>query len=262
MTVVCLWTGFCIISREFLSIWWSVSRNIFIFLRVVSFFEIFIYFIMSPLNIGNHSSSLLFLNRSKIAFIFFGYLYSCSMNILLIIVAVVLLIGVFWLTVFAIVLVLGPMITGFKKAPYVPSFDLHLRIMKQQLKLKKGAKIVDLGCGDGKALRFFSKEFGLKGTGYDLNPFVIRYGKMLNYLLWYKNIRLIRSDLGKAQLWRYDYVYLYLWPEQLEILEQRLFAHVHKDTVIISNSFIFKHHTPFQILVDTTGKEIIRLYRT
>ncbi|HCY20392.1 TPA: hypothetical protein DIC40_00675 [Patescibacteria group bacterium] len=34
--------------------------------------------------------------------------------------------------------------------------------MKENLHLEKGKKLVDLGCGDGKALRFFVKTFGIQ----------------------------------------------------------------------------------------------------
>jgi SAM-dependent methyltransferase len=164
-------------------------------------------------------------------------------------------------TVFAWMLALGPLITGFKKAPYVPSFNSHLIVMKQHLKLKKGAKIVDLGCGDGKALRFFSKEFRLKGTGYDLNPFVIFYGKLSNFLLWYKDIILIRANFKKASLQHYPYVYMYLFPNQLAAIEDWVFDQVSKDAIIISNSFTFVKHQPYDIITDELGKKVIYLYR-
>jgi len=156
---------------------------------------------------------------------------------------------------------LWPIITGFKKAPYVPSFDYHLKTMKQHLTLKKWSNIVDLGCGDGKALRFFYEEFGLKGTWYDLNPFVIWYGKIFNRLFWFRGIKLIKANLKKAQLSRYDYVYIYLWPEQLVALENWIFSHISQDAIIISNSFTFVKHTPFDIIYDEQKKKVIYLYR-
>jgi 16S rRNA G1207 methylase RsmC len=59
-----------------------------------------------------------------------------------------------------------------KKAPYVGSFARHLKIMKEQLTLKKGATLLDLGCGDGKAMRFFRKYFELgQIDGYEVNYF-------------------------------------------------------------------------------------------
>ncbi len=182
------------------------------------------------------------------------------MMILKITLLIVLLLAVLWLTIFAVILVLGPMVTGFKKAPYVPSFDSQLKIMKKYLILEKWAKIVDLWCGDGKALRFFSKEFGLIGTWYDLNPFVIWYGKMINRLSRYA-IKLIRANFKQAQLKRYDYVYLYLWPQQLISMEDRVFEHIGKDAIVISNSFTFVKHIPFDIISDEHNKKIIYLYR-
>lgn len=177
------------------------------------------------------------------------------------IVLIVVLLVTFGLMIFSIILLLGPMITWFQKAPFVPSFDYHLRLMKQHLKLRKGARLVDLGCGDGKALRFFSKEFGLLGEGYEINPFVSRYAKLLNRLRWTGDISIIRSNFQKAQLDKYDYIYVYLFPKQLIMIEDRIFDHMGKDTIIISNSFKFVQHTPYQTICDKKGREVIRLYR-
>lgn len=87
------------------------------------------------------------------------------------------------------------------------------------------------------------------------------YGRFLNFLLKNKEIRLIKSDFKKADLARYDYVFLYLFPEQLHDIEKWVFAHVRKDTIIISNSFVFVKHTPFEVITDNRGKKIIYLYR-
>ncbi len=178
---------------------------------------------------------------------------------------IVLLIFVFlmilWFIIFAIILILWPMVTGFKKAPYVPSFDYHLRIMKKHLILKKWSTIVDLGCGDGKALRFFDKEFWLLGTWYDLNPFVIWYGIFSNRLFWYTNITLIRSNFKKAQLSYYDYIYIYLWPSQLVAIENWMFETLWTHSIIISNSFTFLRHTPFKVIHDAHNKKVIYLYK-
>jgi SAM-dependent methyltransferase len=181
--------------------------------------------------------------------------------IIKIILLIIFLIMVLSFTIFSVTLFLWPIITWFKRAPYVPSFDSHLRIMKQHLRLKKWSTIVDLGCGDGKALRFFAKEFGLKGNWYDLNPFVIWYGKFSNRLLWYKDISLIRSNFKKAQLKNYAYIYLYLWPEQLIFMEDRIFDGLWDHTIIISNSFVFVKHTPFEVIHDAHNKKVIYLYK-
>jgi hypothetical protein len=136
-----------------------------------------------------------------------------------------------------------------------------LKIMKKHLELKPWVTIVDLWCGDGKALRFFSKEFGLIGTWYDINPFVLWYGRFSNRFLWFRDITFIRSNFKKAQLERYEYIYMYLFPNQMISIENRVFDNVWKDTIIISNSFVFVNHEPFEIINNERNKKLIYLYR-
>lgn len=72
---------------------------------------------------------------------------------------------------------------------------------------------------------------------------------------------LIRTNLKKAQLQHYDYVYIYLWPEQLITIEDWMFEYISKNCIIISNSFTFVKHLPFDVIHDERGKKVIYLYR-
>ncbi|MEI7563714.1 MAG: hypothetical protein WCJ39_09085 [bacterium] len=45
------------------------------------------------------------------------------------------------------------------EAIYLPSFTKHLSLIRSQLPLSPGKKLLDLGCGDGKALRFFARHY-------------------------------------------------------------------------------------------------------
>lgn len=160
-----------------------------------------------------------------------------------------------------VILLLWPMVSDMKKAPYVPSFNSHLKLMAQHLKLTKWKKILDLWCWDGKALRFFVQTFWLKGEWYDINPFAIRYGKIINYLKWIKWIKFTKSKFEAADLSKYDYIYTYLFPNQMAQIEDRIFLNIKKETIIISNSFQFKKHKPYQTIKNTKGKDTIFLYR-
>jgi len=141
------------------------------------------------------------------------------------------------------------------KVPYVWSFSRQLDIMKD-LNLKKWKKIIDLWCGDGKALRFFEKEFWLNGTWYDINSFAILYWKILNKIKK-SNVKLYKKDFTKINnLKDFDYIYIYLFPEFMEKIEDWIFENKWKNTIIISNSFKFKKHKAFKIL-----KEKIYLYK-
>lgn len=146
------------------------------------------------------------------------------------------------------------------QAVYLGSFGVDLALMDRHLRLDCGKRLVDLGCGDGKALRFFVRRYGIKWVGYDFNHFAIRYGKLLNKLKWYA-ITIICSDFLQADLSKTDYVYLYLFPGQMANIEDWVFDQIGEHTIVISNTFQFKKHIPFETIKDRKGKERIRLYR-
>ena len=148
-----------------------------------------------------------------------------------------------------------------EKAVYLWSFDRDLRLMQTGLPLVRGSRMLDLGCGDGKALRFFHRWYGLHGVGYDINSFAIQYGKVINRLKNIRTISLHKGDLTHADLRSADYIYLYLFPQQMADLEEWIFDTICEDTIIISNTFPFKKHHPFSVVYDHKGKERIRLYR-
>lgn len=149
-----------------------------------------------------------------------------------------------------------------KAAPYVGTFGKEIRLMKENLRLEKWKKLADLGCGDGKALRFFVKHFKVQWTWYDINIFALLLGRIVNYFLGYdKQIQLITSDFMKIDLSTFDYVYVYLLPKQLAFIENWLWKNIGKDAIIISNSFQFKNHVPFEVIKDKKGKWCIFLYR-
>lgn len=146
-----------------------------------------------------------------------------------------------------------------KRAPFVPSFDKDLKLMKQ-LNLVRWKKIVDLGCGNAKALRFFDSKFWLVGEGYDINFFAIMFAKIFNRIGWYK-IKVFWKNLYRADLKKYDYIYVFLFPWQLANMEDWIRENMKKNCVIISNSFYFKKHKPFETIKNKRGYGVIYLYK-
>ncbi|EKD25409.1 MAG: methyltransferase type 12 [uncultured bacterium (gcode 4)] len=148
-----------------------------------------------------------------------------------------------------------------KSAMYVPSFDRHIRLMKTHLKLVRWKKLVDLWCGDGKAMRFFADTFGLQCDGYELKKFPYLYGKLINRILSYNKLHLYKKNFSQADLGRYDYIYVYLLPNQMAEIESWIFKHMHSHAIIISNSFQFAVHKPYEVIKDKHGKPSIFLYK-
>lgn len=148
-----------------------------------------------------------------------------------------------------------------KKAPYIPSFDRQLELMKQ-LKIKTNSKMVDLGCGDGKTLRFFSKIHDIKlWEWFDINPYAILKWKIINKYQRIKNVNLYKKNLFDADLKKYDYIYVYLRETQLETIEDRIRKEKNKNTIIISNTFQFKNHKPFEVYKNNKWIDTIFLYK-
>ncbi|MDD2565383.1 MAG: class I SAM-dependent methyltransferase [Candidatus Gracilibacteria bacterium] len=147
--------------------------------------------------------------------------------------------------------------------PYVPSYNEDLARMKEKLSLDlTGKTMIDLGCGDGKALRFFVKNFGIKsGVGYDFNLWAILYGKILNKFLKTNSIELHKGNFLKVDISKYDYIYVYLLSEYLEKIEDFVFSNMRDDAIVISNTFKFKNHTPYEVTKSDKGRDRILLYK-
>ena len=149
-----------------------------------------------------------------------------------------------------------------KKAPYVGSFARHLKIMKKKLKLKKGATLLDLGCGDGKAMRFFRKNFDLgQIDGYEINIFAIVRSRIIHLFLKPKKLKIYKKNFIHAEIPKYDYIYVYLLPDQLASIEWWLFDCIKKDAIVITNSFQFPKKKPFKVYNNPKGKKSIFLYK-
>lgn len=176
-------------------------------------------------------------------------------EIILLIIAFFVIILVIWYNIYFLISCFSPM----KRAPTVSSFDKDLKLMKN-LKLGKWKKILDLGCSNWKALRFFESEFDFIGEWYDINFFAVMWWRLLNKIKWSK-VKLFWANFFKADLKRYDYVYVYLLPVQMWYIEDRLFESISKKTIIISNTFEFKKNQPFEIIKTDKWKSRIYIYR-
>jgi ubiquinone/menaquinone biosynthesis C-methylase UbiE len=132
------------------------------------------------------------------------------------------------------------------KSPYVGSFQRQLELMKQ-LDLEKWKTIVDLGCWDGKVLRFFEKEFWLKWIWYDLNSFAIIWWRLLNKIKK-SDIKLFKWDFTKQDISKFDYIFMYLMPSVMKELEGRVFENKWENSIVIVNTFPFPNKKPFKVI--------------
>lgn len=100
----------------------------------------------------------------------------------------------------------------------------------------------------------------MKTTWYEVDPSNFCISKTLNFfkkfnakILW-KNIK--RSDLTKT-----DFIYIYLFPEIIEKLEDHIFSTPKKWTIVFSNGFKIKNKKPVDIIKDENWKEEVYVYK-
>ena len=70
-----------------------------------------------------------------------------------------------------------------------------------------------------------------------------------------------RKDFFKVDIKKYDYIYIYLLPAQLAVMEDRIREKKKEDAVIISNSFNFQKHKPFKVYKNEKWVGTIFLYK-
>ncbi|MDQ7009013.1 MAG: class I SAM-dependent methyltransferase [Candidatus Gracilibacteria bacterium] len=145
--------------------------------------------------------------------------------------------------------------------PQVSTFKSDFLILEKGLEKYnlKGKKIVDLGSGIGKAIRFFEKKFKMESTGYEIDFSNTLIAKILNKIFSY-NSKVIKGNYFKADLKKYDFIYVYLFPELMEKVEEKIWKDAKKGTIVFVNAFNFKNKEEIDIFYKN-GKKKIYVYK-
>lgn len=145
-------------------------------------------------------------------------------------------------------------ITG---APFVPTTNNAVKSIIKQINLKSGQTVADLGSGNGKILVAAAK-VGAYADGYEINPFLVLYSLIIAVITKTKSkINVYWKNFWKADLKKYDVIFVYLLPWKMEKLEQKIIKESKPNALIVSNSFVFPHLK----LVDKDEKNHIYYFR-
>lgn len=102
------------------------------------------------------------------------------------------------------------LITMFTEVPFKPSNKAFKKAL-EYLEIEKGDKVIDIGCGDGRILRYAARQYPeAEFVGIDRNFFLIFYAKFLNLFSKRKNLSFERADAHKYEISKFDKIYLYL----------------------------------------------------
>lgn len=122
--------------------------------------------------------------------------------------------------------------------PFVPSRRKNIKLAFEKYGVNEQSNFVDLGSGDGR-VAFLASRMGAKSTGIEINPFLVTWCRTLN--LFKKNkVKFILGSYWNVDLSQFNTLFVYLYPEVVEQLEEKVFSQMPKGSLVISNTFEFK----------------------
>jgi hypothetical protein len=131
-------------------------------------------------------------------------------------------------------------------AVYVSTSRVRISAFIEAVPMTAADLMVDLGCGDGRALRMARKRYGVRAVGYELN--LMAYVKARLLCLGRQGIEVRRSSFWEADLSRADVIFCYLFPDVMKDLSVKLKTGLKPGAVIVSCNFPLPEYQPEEIL--------------
>jgi len=125
-----------------------------------------------------------------------------------------------------------------RRVVYLPSKYEFVKYLTKILEPPSGAKMLDLGCGDGRILEAFARVYDdVKVYGIDINRELVRKArKNLSKYGFETNIK-VKDMYGEA-LEKYDIVYAYLTKDSLSHLRSKIVK------LLVSGGMFVTHDYP------------------
>ncbi|MFH1375389.1 MAG: 50S ribosomal protein L11 methyltransferase [Patescibacteria group bacterium] len=151
-------------------------------------------------------------------------------------------------------------VAGFFRSPFVPANRKTVEKMLAAAKLRKGERVIDLGCGDGRIIFLAEQRYGVTAEGYEVSTFVWLLAQ-LNRLLKHSQAKIYRKNFFKADLAQADIVFCYLLPEVMRKLAPKLKQELKQGARIVSASFSLPDWEAVQVYEKEGGSEKVFVYR-
>jgi len=124
--------------------------------------------------------------------------------------------------------------------PFGPTAFALVHAMLRVANIGPRDYLIDLGSGDGRINIIAAREFGVSGTGFELDPALVMQSRAWARLAGVADkAQFVEDDLFRADLSRATVVAIYLGPEVTPRVRPKLLAELRPGTRIVSHNFAF-----------------------
>ena len=132
----------------------------------------------------------------------------------------------------------------FSDAPFVPSSRRKRRAMLELANTQAGETVIDAGSGDG-SLLIASARRGARAIGIESNPLLVLYSRIrASWSAERHSVTIIRGNLFSHPFHSADVLFLYLFPQTIEKLKEKLEKELKSSCRVVSNTFPISGWTP------------------
>jgi len=122
--------------------------------------------------------------------------------------------------------------------PYVPSPQSVVSDMLTLAKVGPSDFVIDLGSGDGRIVRTAAKYFGARGFGVDINEKLVREANDSAKREGIADrVKFVTQDLFKTDISRATVLTMYLLPDTVNLLKDKLLTELKPGTRILSHDY-------------------------
>lgn len=166
------------------------------------------------------------------------------MILIYLLVSIILILVIFWLTTFVY--------TSYRGSPYVPIKDTRLHDITQFI--KKGDRVADLGCGDGRVLVEAVNQGATIAEGWesDFLVYLIALWRINKSGVDTSKIKVHFADMWYADLSQFNIIYTYQMTKYMGKFKQKLLPQLKPGTLIISPDYQIPGMKVWKKITDTS----------
>lgn len=127
-------------------------------------------------------------------------------------------------------------------APFLPTLSKRVPDALKLINLKKGQTLIELGSGDGRILKAAAEQ-GLNAVGYELNPLLVIYSKILTFR-YRKQVKIIWGNFWNKQWPEADGIFVFLLQPYMEKLDTKIVQNYPKGIRLVSFAFTIPSKKP------------------